>query len=55
MQGRVSSSAQIEIKPSIEGKTLDKCWRSNNDIGEQQLITKGPAIKLRTMGSGAGW
>jgi hypothetical protein len=20
-----------------------------------QLITKGPAIKLRTMGSGAGW
>jgi hypothetical protein len=35
MQGCVSSSAQIEIKLSVEGETLDKCWMSNNDIGEQ--------------------
>jgi hypothetical protein len=64
--------AEIEIKLSIGGETLDKCWMSNNDIGEQshkkkkkncnsrwishtQLTTKGPAIKLRTMGSGTGW
>jgi hypothetical protein len=70
MQGHVSYSAEIEIKLSIEGETLDKCWMSNNEIGEQsrkekrkistvdgfhtQPITQGRAIKLRTMGSGAG-
>jgi hypothetical protein len=40
MQGHVSSLVEIEIKPSIEGKTLDKHWTSNNDIGEQSRKEK---------------
>jgi hypothetical protein len=40
MQDCVSSSAEIEIKPSIEDKTLDKHWTSNNVIGEQSRKEK---------------
>jgi hypothetical protein len=40
MQGRVSSLAEIEIKPSMEGETLDKCWTSNNDLGVQSRKEK---------------
>jgi hypothetical protein len=40
MQGRVSSSAEIEIKLSNEGETLDKFWMSNNNIGEQSCKEK---------------